>query len=65
MRVLRLLTFREENQKGESVGTSFSAILMAGREHFQAPTVIRTVSQLAGQQGGTLITSSGKRIIFN
>lgn len=49
LRVLRLLRFREENQKGESVGTHFVAILMAGRERFQAPAVIRTVSQLAAQ----------------
>lgn len=62
--VLRLLRFREENQRGESVGTSFLAILMAGRECFRAPTVIRTFSQLAAQQGCTLMMSSGKRIIF-
>lgn len=64
LRVLGLLGFREENQKGELVGTSFLAILMAGRQHFQAPAVTRTVSQLAAQQGCTLMTSSGKRIIF-
>lgn len=37
LRVLRRLRFREENQKGESVGASFLAILMAGRECFQVP----------------------------
>lgn len=34
LRVLKLLRFGEENQKGESVGASFLAILIAGRERF-------------------------------
>lgn len=61
---LRLLRFREENEKGEGVGTSFLVHLVEGREPFLSLPFISTVSQLAARQRRILATSNGKRIIF-
>lgn len=54
---LRLLRFREENQKGEGVGTSFLACLLEVREPFPPLPVIRTISQVVAQQSCILATS--------
>lgn len=61
---LRLLRFREENQKGESVGTSFPTCIFERREPFPLLPVIGTLSQLVAQQRCILVTRNGKRVIF-